>query len=73
VDTASSEDVLAFVRGFWIPRHVESCRTVSASGSKVVAVSTIKQVVQHLSKCYSMLGRDEACLGRDLSHAYQLA
>lgn len=29
VETAGAEDVLAFVRGYWIPRHIGSCRTVS--------------------------------------------
>jgi hypothetical protein len=58
VETAATEDVLAFVRGYWIPRHVESCRTVAkASGQKVVSVSTLKQVLQHLSKSYDMMGR----------------
>jgi hypothetical protein len=59
IATATTEDILAFVRGYWIPRHVGNCRTVAKqSGQKVVAVATVKQVIKHLSKCFSMLGRD---------------
>jgi hypothetical protein len=59
VETAAAEDILAFVRGFWIPRHVGSCRSVAErSGQKVVAVSTVKQVLKHLNKCFCMLGRE---------------
>jgi integrase len=62
VETARAEDVLAFIRGFWIPRHVDSCRTVAgATGSKVVALSTVKHALQDVSKCYDILGRE----GRD--------
>jgi hypothetical protein len=60
VETAAAEDILAFVRGYWIPRHVGSCQTVAKhTGQKVAAVATVKQVLKHLSKCLnSMLGRD---------------
>jgi integrase len=57
VETATAEDVLAFVRGYWIPRHVESCRTVvGGTGKKVVAFSTMRKTIEHVSKCYDMLG-----------------
>jgi hypothetical protein len=40
VETANAEDVLAFIRGYWIPRHFGRCRTtVGESNSKVVAMS----------------------------------
>jgi integrase len=59
VETATAEDVLAFIRGYWIPKHVEACRTVvGATGSKVVSMATVKQTLQHVSKCYDMLGRE---------------
>jgi hypothetical protein len=50
IATATAEDILAFVRGYWIPRHVGNCRTdAKQSGQKVVAVATVKQVIKHLS------------------------
>jgi integrase len=58
VETAGAEDVLAFIRGFWIPRHLDSCRTVAANGAKVVATATVKQVLQHVSKSYDLIGQD---------------
>jgi hypothetical protein len=59
VETAGAEDVLAFIRGFWIPKHLESCRTTAANGAKVVSVSTVKHVLQHVSKSYELLGRED--------------
>jgi hypothetical protein len=58
VETASAEDLLAFIRGrYWIPKHVDSCRTVAgATGTKVLSMATVKQTLQHVSKCYDMLG-----------------
>jgi hypothetical protein len=58
-ETAGAEDVLAFIRGFWIPKHLESCRTTAANGTKVVSVSTVKHVLQHVSKSYELLGRGD--------------
>jgi hypothetical protein len=59
VESARAKDVLAFVRGYWIPRHLSACRTVvKATGSKVVAMSTVKKVVDYVSKSYEMLGRE---------------
>lgn len=58
VEMAGAEDVLAFIRGFWIPRHLDSCRTVAANGAKVVATATVKQVLQHVSKSYDLIGQD---------------
>lgn len=59
MESAEPEDVLAFVRGYWIPRHLSSCRTVvEATGDKVVAMSTVKKVVDHLSRSYDMVGRE---------------
>jgi hypothetical protein len=59
VETAGPEDILAFIRGYWIPKHLASCRTtVGESKTKVIAVATVKQAIQHLSSSYGMLGRD---------------
>lgn len=50
---------MAFIRGYWIPKHLASCRTtVGESKTKVMAVATVKQAIQHLSSSYGMLGRD---------------
>jgi hypothetical protein len=59
VETAKAEDVLAFIRGYWIPKHLNSCRTTAgASKTKVMAVATVKQTIQFLSTSYGMLGRE---------------
>jgi hypothetical protein len=57
VETATAEDVLAFIRGFWIPKHVDGCRT-EVNGQKVVEVATVEQTFQHVSKYYEMLGQE---------------
>jgi hypothetical protein len=59
VETARAEDVLAFIRGYWISRHVDASRTVAGvSGGKVVSMAIVKQTLQHVSKCYDMLGQE---------------
>lgn len=59
VETANAEDIVAFIRGYWIPKHVEACQTVAGdSGSKVVSMATVKQTLQHISKCYEILGKE---------------
>jgi hypothetical protein len=40
---------------------VEARRTVAGeSGSKVVSMATVKQTLQHISKCYEILGKEGA-------------
>lgn len=54
---AADVDVLAFVHGYWQPRHVGACRTYGSNGEKVVSASAVKAVLGHLGKSFSMLGR----------------
>lgn len=56
-DSAADVDVLAFVHGFWLPRHVGACRTFGADGEKVASASAIKAVLAHLGKSFSILGK----------------
>ncbi|GAQ85559.1 transcription factor [Klebsormidium nitens] len=56
-DQAADVDVLAFVQGFWLPRHLGACRTFGSEGEKVASASAIKAVLSHLGKSFSMLGR----------------
>jgi integrase len=57
VETATPEDVGAFLLTNWMPRHSQSCRTVVPStGAKVASASAVKGVVKNLSKSYTLLG-----------------
>lgn len=50
-------DVVAFVHGFWLPRHQGACRTaVGTEGAKTASASAIKGIIGHLSKSSNMLG-----------------
>jgi integrase len=55
VENASGLDVIAFVHGFWIPKHKDQCRTF-VNGKRMASASAVKGVVQHIAKSYSMLG-----------------
>jgi integrase len=57
LENASDLDVIAFIQGWWLPAHLKNCRTVSGSGEKVASASSVKGVIQHLAKTYSMRGR----------------
>lgn len=54
---AADVDVLAFVHGYWLPRHVGACRTFGSNGEKVASASAVKAVLAHIGKSFSMLGR----------------
>lgn len=57
METATAEDVGAFVWTDWMPRHSQSCRTVlPATGARVASASAVKGVVKNLSKSYTLLG-----------------
>jgi hypothetical protein len=57
VETATPEDVGAFLLTDWMPRHSQSCRTVVPStGARVASASAVKGVVKNLSKSYTLLG-----------------
>jgi integrase len=61
VDTASPEDVAAFIHSEWIPNHRGICRTiVPATGQPVASASALKGVVKDLSKSYRLLGFEGA-------------
>lgn len=57
-ETATDVDVIAFIQGWWLPGHLKNCRTVNGRGEKVVSASSVKSAIQHLSKTYSMRGRE---------------
>jgi hypothetical protein len=57
LESASDLDVIAFVQGWWLPAHLKNCRTMSGKGEKVASASSVKGVIQHLAKTYSMRGR----------------
>jgi hypothetical protein len=56
-ETATDLDVIAFIQGWKLPAHLKNCQTVNEKGEKVVSVSSMKGVIRHLSKTYSMRGR----------------
>jgi integrase len=49
--------VIAFVQGWWLPAHLQKCRTVNGEGKKVVSASSLRGAIQHLAKTFSMRGR----------------
>jgi integrase len=57
LESASDLDVIAFVQGWWLPAHLRKCQTVNGKGEKVVPASSVRGVIQHLAKTYSMRGR----------------
>jgi hypothetical protein len=57
LESASDLDVIAFVQGWWLPAHLQKCRTVNGKGEKVVSASSVRGVIQHLAKTNSMRGR----------------
>lgn len=59
LENASGLDVVAFVHGFWIPKHKEQCRT-KVGEERTASASAVKSVVQHIAKSYSMLGYTDA-------------
>jgi hypothetical protein len=56
-EDATDLDVIAFNQGWWLPAHRKNCRTANGNGEKVVSASSVKGVIQHLAKTYSMRGR----------------
>jgi integrase len=62
VERASDLDVIAFVQGGWMATHKANCRTrMGEAGERVASASAVKGIIQHISKSYSMMGRqDEA-------------
>lgn len=51
-------DVIAFVHGYWLPRHRSACRTmVGVNKERTASASAIKGVVSHLSKSFNMFGK----------------
>jgi integrase len=60
--SASDLDVIAFVQGHWISTHKANCRTrFRGDGDLTASASAVKGIMQHISKSYSMMGRqDEA-------------
>lgn len=57
LESARDLDVIAFVQGWWLPAHLQKCRTVNGKGESVVSASSVRGVIQHLAKTYSMIGR----------------
>lgn len=67
-------DVVAFVHGFWLPRHQGACRTkVGNDGVKTASASAIKGVINHLNKSFNMLGRqgEQNPAGSDAVRSYR--
>jgi hypothetical protein len=61
VETASPEDVAAFIHSEWIPNHSGNCRTVMPqTGKPVASASAVKGVVKDISKSYRLLGFEGA-------------
>jgi hypothetical protein len=61
VETVRGIDIVAFVHGDWIPRHKKNCRTtVGEAEEKIASAASIKGVIGHLAKSYSMMGRKDA-------------
>jgi integrase len=59
LETANGLDVVAFVQGYWLPKHREQCRTMLGN-EKVASASVVKAVIQHVVKSNSMLGYPDA-------------
>jgi hypothetical protein len=56
VETASPEDVAAFIHSDWIPNHSRNCRTVLPQTEQPVAsASAVRGVVKDLFKSYRLL------------------
>jgi hypothetical protein len=61
VETASPENVAAFIHSEWIPSHSGNCRAVlPGTGQPVASASAVRGVVKDLSKSYRLLGFEGA-------------
>lgn len=51
-------DIVAFIHGYWLPRHRGACRTVVGNeGVKTASASAIKGIISQLNKSLNMVGR----------------
>jgi hypothetical protein len=61
VETASPEDVAAFIHSEWLPNHSANCRTVlPQTGQPVASSSAVRGVVKDISKSYTLFGYEGA-------------
>jgi hypothetical protein len=61
VDTATPEDVAAFIHSEWLPNHSGNCRTVlPQTGQPIASASAVRGEVKDISKSYTLLGFEGA-------------